>query len=99
MTAVLRQLAARKKAVMPDPTWHLVAIGVDPAHQGEGLGSALVRSGLHKADLTGSPVYLETETEENVAFYERFGFEVIEQIVVEKVGVPMWLMRRPPVVA
>jgi hypothetical protein len=40
--------------------------------------------------LTG---YLETETEDNVRLYTRFGFKVIaEQRVVD---VPNWFMRRP----
>lgn len=96
MNGVLRQLSRKKKELVPEPTWHLVAIGVDPAHQGKGFGSAMVRFGMMKADETGSPIYLETETEDNVRFYRHLGFEVLEEIEVEAVGVPMWLMKRPP---
>lgn len=96
MSGILRQLGAKKKELMPEPTWHLVAIGVDPDHQAKGIGSALVLSGIRKADKTGSPMYLETETEENVAFYEKLGFLTIEKIEVQAVGVPMWLMKRSP---
>ncbi|MFW2383171.1 MAG: GNAT family N-acetyltransferase, partial [Acidimicrobiales bacterium] len=80
MLAVLGQLGDRRNALMPDPHWYLSAIGVDPEHQGEGLGSALVRSGIHRADDGNMPIYLETETEGNVRFYENLGFEVIEEV-------------------
>ena len=82
---------------MPEPHWYLQVIGVDPARQGEGLGSILVREGLSRADTAGTPTYVETETEGNVAFYEKHGFEVVEKIVPKRVGLPMWLMVRDAV--
>lgn len=96
MLAVLRQLEERKKALMPNPHWYLSAVGVSPQRQGEGLGSALVRSGLSRADNDKVPVYLETETEDNVGFYEHRGFHVVEQINVAGLDLRMWLMTRPP---
>ncbi len=96
MLAVLGQLEERKKALMPNPHWYLSAIGVSPERQGEGLGSALVRSGLSKADDDNVSVYLETETEDNVGFYEHLGFEVVEQITAAGLDLPLWLLTRPP---
>jgi ribosomal protein S18 acetylase RimI-like enzyme len=97
MMAVLGQLEDRKKALMPEPHWYLSAIGVHPEHQGEGLGSALVRSGIRRADRDNTPIYLETETGGNVDFYRHLGFEVIEQVTAAGLGLPVWLMlRRPP---
>jgi len=94
MMAVLRQLEERKKALMPDPHWYLAAIGVDPERQGEGLGSALVWAGIHRADKEGASVYLETETEGNVGFYQNLGFEVLEQTTAVGLDLPLWLMLR-----
>lgn len=96
MIAVLRQLGERKKALMPDPHWYLVAIGVDPGRQDEGLGSSLVQSGIGRADHDNTPIYLETETVENVAFYRHLGFEVIEEVIAAGLDVPVWLMIRRP---
>lgn len=96
MLAVLRQLEERKKALMPNPHWYLSAVGVSPDRQGEGLGSALVRSGLRRADDDNVLVYLETETEDNVRFYEHLGFDVVEQITATALDLPVWLMTRPP---
>lgn len=96
MMAVLRQFEQRKKALMPDPHWYLSAIGVDPDRQGEGLGSALVQSGIRRADLDHTAVYLETETEGNVGFYRHLGFQVIEQVTATGLGLPVWLMIKRP---
>ncbi len=95
MMAVVRQLEDRKKALMPEPHWYLSAIGVHPEHQGEGRGTALVRSGIRSADHDNAPIYLETETEGNVDFYRHLGFEVIEQVTAAGLGLPVWLMKRP----
>ena len=38
--------------------------------------------------------YLETDKFENVGFYQRFGFRVIQQAVV--LGIPNWFMSRLP---
>ena len=96
MLAVLSQLEERKKALMPNPHWYLAAVGVSPDRQGEGLGSALVRSGLRKADMGNVSVYLETETEDNVRFYAHLGFNVIEQVTAAGLDLPVWLMTRLP---
>jgi hypothetical protein len=44
-------------------------------------------------DRTATSGYLETDRPENVAFYQRFGFEVKEEIPI--LGTPNFLMRRP----
>ncbi len=87
-------MARRRKAHVPEPHWYLTVWGVDPSRQGEGLGTALVREGLHRVDAVGARAYLETETEGNVRFYERLGFAVVEEIEVTPADLPMWLMRR-----
>ena len=76
--------------------WYLAVLGTDPAHQGEGVGSALVRHVLDDRANTGEPAYLETETEANVPFYERHGFKVIGELDVSGGGPHLWLMWRHP---
>ena len=94
MMAVLRQLEDLKKALMPDPHWYVAAIGVDPAQQGAGLGSRLMRAGMAWADRENAAIYLETEAEANVGFYEHLGFEVVEQVTAAGLDLPIWLMVR-----
>ena len=94
MMAVLRQVDERKKALMSDPHWYLAAIGVDPAKQGGGLGSRLMRSGIERADRGNVAIYLETEAEGNVGFYEHLGFEVVDEVTAAGLDLPIWLMVR-----
>lgn len=96
MMTVLRQLDERKKALMPERHWYLEAVGVSPQRQGDGLGSALVLEGIDRADDGNTPIYLETETEGNVAFYQHLGFEVIEAVTAAGLDLPVWLMVRRP---
>jgi len=62
------------------PCWYLPLIGVDPACQGRGDGSALLRYALEHVDRTGAPAYLESSNPRNVPLYERHGFEVLGSI-------------------
>jgi ribosomal protein S18 acetylase RimI-like enzyme len=82
------------KRHMSGPHWELLIVGVDPALQGRGRGSALVRDGLARADEAGLPCYLNTNTLANVPFYERLGFSVLEEATLGKDGPAAWAMRR-----
>lgn len=75
---------------------YLQILGVAPDHQGAGVGGRLLRELLSRADTQSLPVYLETESESNVAMYEHFGFRVVEQITLRSVDLPMSEMVREP---
>jgi ribosomal protein S18 acetylase RimI-like enzyme len=63
-----------------EPIWYLPMIGVDPARQGMGLGSALLAHALTRVDRDAKPAYLEATTESSRDLYARHGFEVIGTI-------------------
>ncbi len=60
--------------------WYLAVLGTDPAHQGKGVGSAMLQPVLERCDLDGVGAYLESSNPANVPFYERHGFRVTGQI-------------------
>ena len=62
------------------PHWYLPLIGTDPALQGRGHGSALLRHTLSSCDADRMPAYLEATSARNVPFYRRHGFEAIGTI-------------------
>jgi GNAT superfamily N-acetyltransferase len=76
------------------PHWYLPMIGVDPAHQGAGLGAALMTEGLKAVDRDGLIAYLESSNPRNVSLYERHGFEVIGEIQSGSSPVVRPMMRR-----
>jgi ribosomal protein S18 acetylase RimI-like enzyme len=74
---------ARLAACHPvEPHWYLPMIGVDPAHQGRGLGAALLTHTLRLCDRDHRPAYLESTNPRNVALYERHGFRVMDRVQV-----------------
>ncbi|MER8231290.1 GNAT family N-acetyltransferase [Streptomyces sp. NPDC094049] len=80
----------------PEPHWYLAVVGADPGARGQGHGSALLRSGLAKADAAGLPVHLESSKPENLPVYEHFGFVVLGEASLPGGGPALWAMRRPP---
>jgi ribosomal protein S18 acetylase RimI-like enzyme len=75
-----------------EPHWYLGALGVDPGVHGRGIGSALLRGWLEDVDRDARPAYLETDRVENVGFYRRVGFEVVDETAI--FGAWVWCMRR-----
>lgn len=61
----------------PAGSWTLETVGVDPAFQGNGLGSAVTAAGLAMLDERAAAVALETSDERNVRLYQRLGFTSI----------------------
>jgi GNAT superfamily N-acetyltransferase len=80
----------------PGPHWYLRLLGVDPDHQGGGLGSALLRHGLERSDADGRSCYLETFSERTVPFYLRHGFDLVAEDVEPATGIRYWCFRRSP---
>ena len=58
-----------------EPHWYLPLIGVDPARQGAGHGTELMRHALRRCDADHKLAYLESSNPRNTPFYERLGFE------------------------
>ena len=65
-----------------EPHWYLPMIAVDPARQGQGHGSALLREALARCDRDGLLAYLESSNPRNIPLYERHGFKVLGVIQV-----------------
>jgi ribosomal protein S18 acetylase RimI-like enzyme len=91
-------MGANAERFHPDyPHWNLETLGIREQAQGRGIGSRLMGPGLARADDTSLPCYLTTAKEQNLAFYERFGFEVTAEALPLVPGGPThWGMRRVP---
>ena len=76
------------------PHYYLEFIGVDPAWQGNGLGSSILHHLVSKADQDRVGCFLETGNPRNVPLYQRFGFQTVAE--EEIIGVHAWFMWRPP---
>lgn len=65
-----------------DATWFLPMLGVDPLHQGKGIGTAVLRHGLREIDAAGQKAYLASSNPRNLSLYERHGFEHLGRVQV-----------------
>jgi GNAT superfamily N-acetyltransferase len=78
-----------------EPHWYLPLIGVEPAKQGLGYGSALLGHALDHINRDGQIAYLESTNPANNPLYQRHGFEVIGRIQVQD-SPPLYPMIRRP---
>ncbi|MFF0342538.1 GNAT family N-acetyltransferase [Kribbella sp. NPDC004875] len=78
------------------PLWFLGLAAVDPDHQRQGLGRAVITPGLTAADAERSPAFLETQDPANVRFYESLGFTVIAELELPHNGPMHYALYRPP---
>lgn len=94
LVRAVRNMAAIEGAHPKAPEhWYLALLGTDPAHQGAGIGSALISGVLERCDEQGLDAYLESSKEENVPYYGRHGFEVVGELSMAG-GPTMWRMWR-----
>lgn len=78
------------------PHWYLEVLGTEPARQGRGLGSSLLRPILTLCDRDGLGAYLESSSERNRVLYERHGFRVVERFNMPGGGPEIRRMWRDP---
>jgi ribosomal protein S18 acetylase RimI-like enzyme len=80
-----------------EPHWYLNFLGVRPASQGLGIGSALLTEVLAIADRDGVPAYLEATSPDNRRLYERHGFRVTGELGVDDSPTLYAMWREPQV--
>ena len=89
-------LGQMKQQHPEEPHWYLAVLGSDTIVRGKGYGHALMRSRLDRVDAEHAPAYLESSKFENIAYYQRFGFEVTGELVMPNGGPTLWPMWRAP---
>lgn len=93
----MARLVVEQTRVHPsEEHWYLALLAVDPPWQGRGVGHALLQPGLDQCDADGLPAYLETNKEENLAWYGRHGFALRDELRPFRQGPPLWTMWRRP---
>jgi GNAT superfamily N-acetyltransferase len=89
-----RRIQHAKQQIIDRNGWkHFVYIwilGVDPKHQGKGIGGSLLKSVT--STHTNHPLILETSSAKNVEIYSKYGFKVDDQVDFEKFTI--WIMTK-----
>jgi GNAT superfamily N-acetyltransferase len=93
--AVLDRIDTLHEKHADGPHFYLDNLGVLPSARGKGVSSKLIRPFLEMADTQRTIVYTDTVTLSNVALYEHFGFQCVEQSPVSGTGLTVFGLRRP----
>ncbi|WP_018932401.1 GNAT family N-acetyltransferase [Gracilibacillus lacisalsi] len=90
---VLRYLTKYQKVTFSnapnEPHYYLTMIGVDPSYQGKGIGKKVLKQldEIAASSPISYSISLDTENQQNVAFYERFGYELRNTTIIDGLSV------------
>jgi hypothetical protein len=69
------------KAIQPKvPMYYLWFIGVDPKFKNQGIGAKLLTQVINDSEGEKRSIYLETSTLQNLPWYQKFGFEMYNEL-------------------
>jgi ribosomal protein S18 acetylase RimI-like enzyme len=94
MNAVDSFMSKLRKQQLPQRHWYLSLLGVAPDEQGKGYASLLMRHMVEKLEADKMPAYLDTQNARNVSIYERFGFRIIDEVIIPGTEITHWAMIR-----
>ena len=80
------------KKTIKAPHQYLLFLGVDPKKHGRGFGKRLMSQLVKTAEEKNQPCYLETHHTKNIAFYKKYGFEVVSEDTVPGTEITQFAM-------
>jgi len=83
---------AKHEQHISTPHWYLAFIGIDPVFQGAGFAGKLIKPMLEGFAASSLPCYLETNTKKNVAIYEHYGFQLLEEFKAPLIDLTFYAM-------
>jgi len=90
----VRAMMASERSHPKRKHFYLMAVGVDPRFQGQGIGTKIIRQTLIECDRARVPVYLDTSNPRNLPLYERLGFKITGEVRSSSKAPPLWTMWR-----
>lgn len=93
-----RVFDARQRSDVAPRHFYLWELGVDPQHQRQGIGSAVLRSVVARSDAAGVPIYVDTTDERTLSLYARHDFAVVHQGAFPRGGCRLWTLVRQPAI-
>ncbi len=83
-----------RKRLVPVPHWYLMFLGVEASQRDDVIHEALIEPVLCRANSTGMPCYVETCSENRLAFYKECGFRIGAAGRISEGGPNFWAMTR-----
>ena len=82
------------KKLVPYPHWYLSTIGIDPKHQGKGIGNRMISFMINYIAKDHKTIFLETNSEKNVKLYKCFGFRILHKVLTPRTNIYHWSIIR-----
>lgn len=82
--------------LMKEKHMYLSMMGIDNTLQGKGHGKAVIKEMLDRCAANKTPIYLETQTEENVKIYKSYGFKVKDEYLLPEIDIKCYAMAFDP---
>ncbi len=92
--SAMKYISEVQKQRAPFPHWYLFLLAVNPAFQGKGHASRLLKPMLTGMDEEHLPCYLETENPKSLPIYQHYGFKVVQEAIIPGTEVRQWAMLR-----
>lgn len=89
-------LEAKNKLPLPENTAELYIVGVNPANQGQGRLSRLLKPVLKAMQENEQPVLVMTNTKSNKKIYEHLGFKLIRVLVDQANDITAYYLVKDP---
>ena len=90
-----QEIETYHRSLVSEEHWYLNVIGVHPTCRRKGYARSMLEGMLSRVDEEGLPCFLDTNSDENVAIYEKFGFAVAKRYTILQRNTH-WGMIRPP---
>ena len=85
---------SKHKELLPSFHWYLSIIAINPLYQGKGYSKILFNSMFEQIDNQKLPCFLDTNNNNNIPIYKRFGFKIIEEYKIPNSSLINWAMVR-----
>ncbi len=96
LTNCVNWVMSIQKQKAPFSHMYLNALCVAPNHQGKGFSNILLKPMLNRLDERKIPCYMETQKSHIVPFYERLGFQAVDEQQIPGTDLTNWAMIRTP---
>jgi hypothetical protein len=87
-------LYSKHKKLMSVPHWYLSLIAVNPEYQNMGFSRVLFNRMFASIEKQCTPFFLDTNNENNIPIYRRFGFDILEEFDIPGTNLVNWAMIR-----
>lgn len=79
LNLVVNHVMSVQERVAPENYMYLNALCVSPEYQGQGFSTKLLRPMFDRLDKEKRPCYMETQKSGLIPFYEKYGFQLIDE--------------------